>query len=146
MSMQVDYTTPLTKEERAYLESRGLYSDIERADQLNGVETPAFSEGDGTGLQQVGLMTSEQRATERERLLARLQEIDGGSEAAGDDVTEDDGEPDPYEVWSVEDLKSEIDRRNQEPGREVKISKAGGKQDLADRLYADDEQAAQNQA
>ncbi len=139
MSMQVDYTTPLTESERTYLESRGLYADIERADALNGVETPAFGEGDGTGLQQVGLMTSEQRATEKERLLARLREIDP-------DGFEPDGEePEPYEVWSGEDLKAEIDRRNAEAGREVKISKAGGKQDLADRLYADDEQAAQNQ-
>lgn len=142
MSMKVDFTTPLTTAERSYLESRGLYADIERSDALNGVETPAYGEGDGTGLQQVGLMTSEQRASERERLLARLAEIGG----AGVVDSGDEEEPDPYEVWSVDDLKAEIDRRNQESGREVKISKAGSKQDLADRLYVDDEQAAQNQA
>lgn len=143
MSMKVDFTTPLTDEERAYLDSRGSYADIQRADALNGVETPASGVGDGTGLQQVGLMTSEQRASERERLRARLAEIEGESETAQTD--DEDAEPDPYEVWTTKDLHAEIDRRNAEAGREVKISKAGGKQDLADRLYADDEQAAQNQ-
>jgi hypothetical protein len=141
--MKVDFSSPLTNQERGYLEARGLYADIERADNMHGVETPAFGAGDGTGLQQVSLMTSEQRASERERLLARLAEIGGDSETAG---TDEDAEPDPYEVWEPADLKAEIDRRNQESGREVKISKAGSKQDLADRLYADDEQAAQNPA
>lgn len=144
MSMKVDFTTPLTEQERAYLDSRGSYADIQRADALNGVDTPASGEGDGTGIQQVGLMTSEQRASERERLLARLREIGGDSETADTD-DEEDAEPDPYEVWTTKDLQAEIDRRNAEAGREVKISKAGGKQDLADRLYADDEQTAQNQ-
>lgn len=134
MSMKVDFTTPLSDEERAYLDARGRYADIERADQITGTETPESEVGDGTGLQQQPLVTSEARAAERERLLARIREIDG---APAED--ESDAEVDPYEVWSMEELKAEIDRRNETRASDSKISKAGGKADLAQRLYADDD-------
>lgn len=50
------------------------------------------------------------------------------------------GEEDPgYEEWSADDLRAEIDERNE--GRETKISKAGSRADMAARLRADDAQA-----
>jgi hypothetical protein len=140
--MQVDYSKPLTPQEKSYLEMRGDYAALERAQLLTGGEGVELGAGDGTGLQQLSLMTSEQRATEADRLRARLAEIEGTDGADDSEVVEGD----PYEVWSVDDLKAEIDRRNAEEGRTTKLSKAGGKQDLADRLYEDDEKAAQQQA
>ena len=130
MSMEVDFASALTEEERAYLTERGRYADIERADSLHGVETPEYDNGDGTGLQQQALLTSEQRATEVDRLKARLAELEGSDE----DDRDDDGGLPPYEDWKVGDLDGELKAR--------KLSTAGTKQDKADRLYQDDESRA----
>jgi hypothetical protein len=132
MSMEIDFASALTEEERAYLDSRGRYADIQRADGLHGVETPASGEGDGTGLQQAALLTSEARAAEKERLLARLREIDGVDTDETD--RDDDGGLPPYEDWKVSDLDGELKARN--------LSTAGTKSEKADRLYADDESRA----
>lgn len=140
MSMKVDFGTPLTKAEREYLEARGSLGEIERADAMHGVETPVYGEGDGTGPKLVELMTSEQRASEAQRLRERLAEIEGAPSEdapAGADVA-------PYEEWSVDDLKAEIDTRNVD--REQKLAKTGNVKALADRLYEDDEAQARAQA
>lgn len=108
MSMGVDYSKPLTPEERAYLLERGKYGDIDRADAMHGVETPPDEGGDGTGLVPVSALTSEQAAGERERLLARLAEIDG-TDADDDDA--DDALP-PYEEWKITELRKEAKARN----------------------------------
>lgn len=135
MSMKVDYSTPLTTEEREYLEGRGLLAEIQRADSMNGVtNAPEFGAGDGSGPQQVPLMTSEQRAGEAARLRARLAELeesDDDSDGDGDDVP-------PYESWKSADLNAEIDGRNEGRPDDQKISKAGSVRERADRLYADD--------
>lgn len=131
MSMEIDFTTPLTDEERAFLDSRGRYADIERADSINGVETPEYGAGDGTGLQQQSVVTSEMRAGELERLKARIAELEGESE---EDDGADDGALPPYEDWNVKDLDAEL--------KERKLSTAGTKPEKADRLYADDESKA----
>lgn len=128
MSMAVDFSSALTKEERAYLEERGKYADIERADNLHGVETPPYGEGDGTGLQQAALLTSEARATEAARLRARLAEIEGVQD---DEPDPDDGGLPPYEDWKVSDLDAELKARE--------LAVTGDKKAKADRLYADDE-------
>lgn len=142
MSMKVDYTTPLTKEERGYLEARGLTNEIQRADALNGVETPEFGAGDGTGPRLVELMTSEQRASEAARLRERLAQIEGTDASESDD--EASGDVAPYEEWSVEALKAEIDARNEGREGDAKLAKTGNVKTLADRMYQDDEdQAAQ---
>jgi hypothetical protein len=137
MSMKVDYSTPLTQEEREYLEARGAHADIERADSMNGVETPEPGQGDGTGLQMQPLLTSEARAAEKERLLARLRQIEG--DEADADLADDDEDLPPYEEWSLDLLKTEIDTRNE--GREHnKMSKTGSQATLAARLRQDDEE------
>lgn len=52
------------------------------------------------------------------------------------------GEEDPgYEEWSADDLRAEIDERNEQDGRTTKISKAGSRADMAARLREDDRQA-----
>jgi hypothetical protein len=134
--MKVDYSTPLTEEERAYLEARGATGEIERADAINGVTNPPpYGEGDGTGLKMQPLLTSEAAAGEKERLMARLAQIEA-DEAKADTV--DDETLPPYEEWNFSALKAEIDARNE--GRDVKMPKTGSAADLAARLRQDDEQ------
>jgi hypothetical protein len=140
MSMKVDYSTPLTREEREYLEARGAHAEIERADSMNGVETPEPGAGDGTGLQMQPLLTSEARAAEKERLLARLRQIEG--DEADADLADDEDLP-PYEEWSLDLLKTEIETRNE--GREHKMAKTGSQATLADRLRKDDEEQEQSE-
>jgi hypothetical protein len=141
MSMEVDFTKPLTADERKFLESRGRYSDIERADAASGVSTE-YSEGDGTGPVQRALLTSEAAAERREQLLAELALLDT-VEGVSDAPDGEDGEVQPYDQWELPELKAEIDRRNEGRAGDSKIAKTGNVQVLADRLYADDEASAQ---
>jgi hypothetical protein len=57
--------------------------------------------------------------------------------AAGENVLPPEDEVD-YSSWSVDELKAEIDARNEEEGRTEKIATSGKKSDLVDRLEADD--------
>jgi hypothetical protein len=139
MSMHVDYSTPLTNEERAYLELRGKYHDIERVDSAHSVETPAYGVGDGTGTTPVSLLSSDQAAGRKAALLAELARIEEAEKASGAPGTDEDVTAAPYEEWSVDDLKAEIDVRNADKAEGDKIAKTGGVKVLADRLYADDE-------
>lgn len=128
MSMAVDFSTPLTVEERAYLESRGKFDEIQRADSINGVTNPPEpGAGDGTGPQLQPLLTSEQRAVERQRLRERLAVLD-----AEDD--DDDSDLAPYEDWKVPELDAELKRRS--------LPVTGTKSDKVSSLYLDDEAAA----
>lgn len=133
MSMNVDFSTPLTEQERAYLEARGRYADIERTDNTTGVETPAYGEGDGTGLQPSPLNSSEVAAARKQKLLDELAAIEASERAAAEANTfeGDDEEVVPYEKWKPAELKEELERR--------KLDSSGVKQVLVDRLYADDE-------
>lgn len=83
-------------------------------------------------------------AQNREYLLSRneiamIERID-----AMHGVSEEDGGADevlPYDQWSVDDLRAEIDDRNKayvDAGSDTKISKAGSRADMAARLDADD--------
>ena len=47
-------------------------------------------------------------------------------------------EDDPYEQWTVGDLKAEIDTRNKLRGDDDKLSASGNKDALVARLYEDD--------
>lgn len=127
MSMEIDLSTPLTDDERQYLLMRGRLADIERADSLNGVETPDAPEGDGTGPKPISLMTSEQRATEAERLRARLAEIEGDADESDED---EDVEPEPYDAWTVQELDAELKRRQ--------LPTSGTKAEKVKRLEEDD--------
>jgi hypothetical protein len=131
--MNVDVSTPLTQEERNYLSERGLYAEIERADGLSGTESPELPAGDGTGLRLAPLNTAEARAARAEQLRRELAELEGT------DAASESAEEDSYEDWKLEDLKAEIDTRNDGRPADQKLSKTGTKQDLVDRLYADDE-------
>lgn len=131
MSMEVDLNTPLTDDERSYLLMRGRLADIERADSLNGTETPPAPDGDGTGPKLQPLMTGEQRVNRKAQLLEELRLIEA-QEGGADDS--DDEEPAPYEEWTHKELDAELKRRQ--------LTGGGTKEEKAERLYANDEQQA----
>lgn len=137
MSMEVDLSTPLTDEERKYLMERGKYADVERVDNLHGGETPdELLAGDGTGAQPVSVLTSDQMATRKERLLAELRAIEE-AEQASDDSVGDDGDVPPYESWKAAELKKELKARN--------LSQSGSQDELVARLYEDDQRQQQTE-
>lgn len=131
MSMGLDLSKPLDEKGRAYLAMRGRYADIQRIDAQQGVETPELDAGDGTAPPVIPLMSAEQKATERDRLLARLAALD----AEEADPEEADDEVDPYEVWAPKELDAELKRRGLPGG--------GTKPEKVARLEEDDAKAAQ---
>jgi hypothetical protein len=137
MSMEVDLSTPLTREEREYLHMRGRIGDIELADNLHGQsDDPELSEGDGTGPRSWSVTTAEAAQERRERLLAELAELDKLELGAGTDG-DDEGLP-PYEQWNSRDLNDELKAREMPAG--------GSNQEKARRLREDDERLAAAEA
>lgn len=131
MSMAVDLSTPLTKQEREYLAERGRYDDITRADQMHGVEGQSLPEGDGSGpvLQQTSLNdVRDAKIAELERQLALLT---GGATSEPEPESEDDVAP--YEEWTVAELDAELKRR--------KLPVKGDKEAKVTALYDHDDAA-----
>jgi hypothetical protein len=137
MSKGIDFSKPLSDEDRTYLEARGRYADIERTDNTTGVQTPPYGEGDGTGLQPVSVLSSEVAANRKAALLAELAAIEA-AEAGSDAPAEEEADA-PYTEWTLDELKAEIDRRNESREGDARIAKTGSVKVLADRLYGDDE-------
>jgi SAP domain-containing protein len=138
MSMEVDYSTPLTSEERAYLESRGKLSDIERADNAHGIEGYVPGSGDGSGLIQKSVISGDVVARRKQELQEELARIEAQEREAAGDVETDDDVPD-YSAWKPEELRSELSRRE--------LSSSGTKPQMVQRLQEDDAAyAAQEQA
>lgn len=132
MSMEVDFSTPLTEQERAYLLMRGRSHDVERADNQTGGQTPdEMLSGDGTGTQPVSLMTSDRMAQRKAELERELRLIEEAEQATAD--TDEDDELPPYEAWKVADLDKELKARN--------LAVTGSKEEKAARLNKDDETA-----
>lgn len=110
MSMAVDLSTPLTRQEREYLAMRGRYDDITRADEMHGVSGTGLPEGDGSGPVQYGTASydvRDQKIAELEAQLALLrgEPADVDEEDVADDVA-------PYEEWTVQELDAELKRRS----------------------------------
>lgn len=136
MSREVDLSTPLTKEERAYLHMRGRIADIERADAQHGVtEADPFIDGDGTGPQQKSVLTGDRAAARKAELLAELaalEESESDEDEDTSDVEDEDGEDgESYADWTVPQLDAELAKR--------KLAKGGTKDDKVRRLEEDDE-------
>jgi hypothetical protein len=62
---------------------------------------------------------------------------DGGSPPPDPNSSEEDDTP--YEEWTVDELKEEIDARNEQRDGESHISKTGNKAELIEALEQDDE-------
>jgi hypothetical protein len=135
--MAVDLSTPLTKEEAAYLDSRGRTQELEAAAERHdqNVADLLNTSGDGTAPTVLALNSDLQAIQSPEVLLARLREM--GVNVKVDDSAdvddEDDSDVAPYEQWSVPELDAELKRRN--------LPVTGNKQAKAESLYADDAKA-----
>ena len=141
MSMEVDLNTPLTADERAYLNERGRLADIERADNLHGgtpEDAPEFN-GDGTGPRTNQLNTGLAAVERPEVLIKQLQEMgyDVEVKPASTEDEDDDTEVPPYESWKVPELDAELKRRN--------LPVTGDKAAKANALYADDDRLSAEQ-
>ena len=137
MSMGVDLSTPLSKEEAAYLAQRGRDAELVGAAERHGQDVNELlsdQNGDGTGPVVTPLNTNLQQIAAPEVLLARLREM-GVNVQVVDEPVEDDGDDEvsPYEEWSAKDLEAELKRRD--------LPVTGDKQSKVDRLYADDQKA-----
>lgn len=135
MSQEVDFSTPLTEAERAYLLGRGRYADVERADAAHGGSTPdEMWQGDGTGTVPQSVLTSDQAAARKATLLRELAEIEAAESAAEtpatDETPADDAELKPYEEMTVPELDAELKVRS--------LSTAGKQAEKIARLHKDD--------
>lgn len=138
MSMEVDFSTPLTDAERKFLNERGRYSDIERVDAAFGENAPeGFNDsGDGTGPQMEPVLQGEVRAARKERLLAELAAIENAEASESDEDEDGSGDVAPYESWKVSELDAEIKRRNDAGAT---LATGGNKDEKVARLYEDDD-------
>lgn len=133
MSREIDLSKPLSDEDAQYLADRGRYADLERAGR-NASDLP---DGDGTGPQLESAVTGDRAASERDRLIARLRELDpdAASDFEGDPET-DDEEVAPYSEWTVPELDAELKRRELPGG--------GNKAEKVKRLEDDDAASAES--
>lgn len=134
MSQEVDLSTPLTREERAYLLARGRYGDVDRADSMHGGSSPdELLSGDGTGTHPVSVLTSDQAADRKRRLLEELAAIEAAEQSTDAvEPDEDDGDVElkPYEDMTVQELDTELKARS--------LSTAGKQAEKVARLNKDD--------
>jgi hypothetical protein len=135
MSMQVDLTTPLTREERAYLIERGQTHVIERADAQHGYDgsDDDLNEGDGTGTRFEAVTQGERAAERKQRLLEELAAIEAAEGNTADDDEDVELADKPYEEWSKAELDKELKTRELPGG--------GTNADKAARLRANDDEA-----
>ena len=140
MSKQIDFTQPLSGDDRAYLMDRGRYAEIEANDAEFGERKPP--EDDDTLEDQIYDL-EEQLAVLRTRMahrdLAREQGVVGVKDnTVVDGEGGEEPEEDNYDDLSVAKLKEEIGKRNSGRDPEDRISMAGTKAELVERLRADD--------
>lgn len=139
MAREIDLSKPLSDEDRQYLVDRCAWSRIAQADQIAADQAQAKAVEDNK-------IENPQPSPTRTGAAAL-------AEAANASPGDDGGEEElPYEEWSFEDLKVELDRRKQlelnggmstEEANKL-FSKGGSQKDLVARLYADDERYEEN--
>lgn len=144
MSKQIDLSKPLSDFDRQYLVDRGRYDliaiadDTERdavAEKLADEAPDAPSTDSARAQQQREPQTAPGGDNPRPLSAGGQEQHDAGSgeEEEGDNYDDKD-------VWSYAELQSEIKDRNEESDRaeEDKMSAAGSREELIERLRADD--------
>lgn len=149
MSRKIDLTKPLTKEDQFYLQERSDYRFAQakqlaeengwewhdltkyREDLVKGEQDPdADPLGENTGdvntpKDLVTLGTGPQPESDDNSVSLALADPSLADK--------------PYGDWTNDQLRSEIDKRNEDLDDDDKMSTSGVKQDLVDRLEEDDE-------
>lgn len=136
MSMGVDLSTPLSKDEAAYLAQRGRDAELVGAAERHGQDVNELlsdRDGDGTAPVVTPLNSNLQAVATPERLLAQLRDMGVNVQVVEGSPEDEQADVSPYEEWQSKDLDAELKRRN--------LPATGDKQAKADRLYADDEKA-----
>lgn len=141
MSQEVKFDSPLTQDERAYLEMRGRQADIDRVDNAFGTDEEdrvSGREPTGDGPQVRPLAWGETLVQRRARLEEELRALDEAEqsqqEAAADGGGDVEGSEDqPYAEWKVPELQKELRARG--------LPASGSKPEMVQRLEADDEQS-----
>lgn len=142
MSRQIDFSKPLSEEDKQYALDRNMAIDVEENEKkfseiqktgekvdivssgLNGNEPSRFadkSEVSGLGLAQVNAGPTTEEVVVKEEVIKETVEVSEGEEIDDDD----------YNTWSLDDLKIELGERQ--------LSKSGNKAELVARLTADDQ-------
>lgn len=165
MSRQIDLTKPLSDEDRQYLVDRARHHDLalneeylaeqeaakEPIDDGNTGDINPYDKDDGTDLL-AGTHPGETAVTEaqRQQVLAQQSEEDPNkvvegdgsplqpTQQAGDGESEHDDNYDDAEAWSYRDLQKEIGDRNEGRDEDSRMSASGSREDLVERLRADD--------
>jgi hypothetical protein len=133
MSRKIDLTKPLSDEDRQYLEDRARHHDIATADANAGYE----DDGSGPLTSPVGVSgvsVGGSSPLQQDPTAARFA-TPGPAVQAGDGLKTEEG----YQSMKVAELQDEIDRRNETRDEDEQIPRSGTKQDLIDRLTADDQ-------
>lgn len=139
MSRDIKMDQKLTKEDRAYLVTRGAWGEalITRLDAQYG-QDPASLPDEPVNAPNEALVS------ELEAARKRIAELEGdllmqANTGTAPDTDEGTEEVPPYEKWTVADLQSEVNERNKERTEETKIKPASTlKADLIAALEADD--------
>lgn len=139
MAREIDLTKPLSTEDLHYLAQRDRWHQIARAE---GHEDPdrAKREYEAEAFQQTQVSLPPVNPQAPARTLEEVGGVPSGGEG-------EDEELEPYEEWTFDDLKAELDDRKAEAlgsGMNAedagkRYSKGGSQKDLVQRLYADDE-------
>lgn len=164
MSREIDWNKELSDEDREYAEQRGWDERIAENDAKFGKPNAKASVNREQRMEQLRGEIAE-RQNELDRLtLEAEQEANANRSIAGDprtgnlvvDNTGVDGqtpdgapkETETYEGWNVDRLKAEIRKRNQEREAEdlEPLPTSGRREELVERLLADDREIAESQA
>lgn len=135
MAREIDLTKPLSDEDRQYLVDRCRWSQLAQADEL-------------ASAQEAQRAASEEHTPSTPSPQPPTTVVGGAPVEPTQGATSD--EQDPYEEWTYEELKAELDVRKQEALNEGMptdeagklFSKGGSQKDLVARLYADDERVS----
>lgn len=138
MAREIKLDEKLSDEDRKYLADRDRWFQIARAD---GHDDPRRAKAEyvanAAAPTQIALPPTNPQAPAQ-----TLQDVVGTGSGQQDEVVL------PYEEWSFDDLKAELDERKAEAveggmtaeDAGKRYSKGGSQKDLVARLYADDEQ------
>lgn len=125
MSRKIDYSKPLSDDDKAWLIARGW------GNRIPGNEAHPSSN--------VGPVIDPNASAEDQLKNQPNTGTATGTLGAVEERPEDGYTEDDYASWKVADLKAEIDERNEERDDDHQISSEGKKADLVAALVADDE-------